>query len=127
MGPVRRPIGCMLPNVEVGDDLIAPIPNFTDAHPFHFHFCEAALNDLIPQSPRYAAGDPPPDDAAFFANDEPLQVFLDWFKEAKAREPNDPNAMALATVDAAGLPNVRMVLLKDVDARGFAFYSNAES
>jgi pyridoxamine 5'-phosphate oxidase len=85
------------------------------------------LSDLIPPSPRYDPGEPPPDDAAFFANDEPLQLFLDWFREAKAKEPADPNAMALATVDAAGLPNVRMVLLKDVDPRGFTFYSNAGS
>jgi pyridoxamine 5'-phosphate oxidase len=85
------------------------------------------LNDLIPPSPRYDSGEPPPDDAPFFANDEPILLFLDWFKEAKAGEPSDPNAMALATVDAAGLPNVRMVLLKEVDVRGFTFYSNAES
>jgi pyridoxamine 5'-phosphate oxidase len=48
-------------------------------------------------------------------------------KEAERSEPNDPNAMALATVDADGLPDVRMVLLKGVDAQGFVFYSNAES
>ena len=58
---------------------------------------------------------------------EPIQHFQDWFAEAKQREPNDPDAMALATVDAAGLPDVRMVLLKGVDARGFVFYTNLES
>jgi pyridoxamine 5'-phosphate oxidase len=86
--------------------------------------------DLIPPSPSasdYAASEPPPDDAAFFANDEPFALFADWLKDARAKEPNDPNAMALATVDEHGLPDVRMVLLKDFDSRGFTFYSNAES
>jgi pyridoxamine 5'-phosphate oxidase len=59
--------------------------------------------------------------------DEPIELFRAWFAEAKAREPNDPDAMALATVDASGLPDVRMVLLKGVDARGFVFYTNLES
>ncbi len=59
--------------------------------------------------------------------DEPIALFKDWFEEAKAREPNDPEAMALATVDAGGLPNVRMVLLKGVDHNGFVFYTNLES
>ncbi len=59
--------------------------------------------------------------------DEPIALFKDWFEEAKAREPNDPEAMALATVDASGLPNVRMVLLKGVDHNGFVFYTNLES
>lgn len=59
--------------------------------------------------------------------DEPFALFAGWFEAAKASEPADPNAMALATVDADGLPNVRMVLLKDLDARGFVFYTNLES
>ncbi len=59
--------------------------------------------------------------------DEPFALFGQWLAEATASEPNDPNGMALATVDAEGLPNVRMVLLKDVDARGFVFYTNLES
>jgi len=63
---------------------------------------------------------------------EPFALFDAWFKDASRHEPNDPNAMALATVDAAGHPNVRMVLLKAVDpnghaARGFVFYTNYES
>ena len=58
---------------------------------------------------------------------EPFALFGAWFAEAKASEPNDPNAMAIATVDESGLPNVRMVLLKDFDARGFVFYTNFES
>lgn len=58
---------------------------------------------------------------------EPFVLFETWFSEAKASEPEDANAMALATVDAVGLPNVRMVLLKDADPRGFVFYTNLES
>ena len=58
---------------------------------------------------------------------EPFDLFASWFEEAQKSEPNDPNAMALATVDADGLPNVRMVLLKSVESSGFVFYSNAES
>ena len=63
---------------------------------------------------------------------EPFALFDKWLSEATRHEPNDPNAMALATVDAAGHPNVRMVLLKAVDpeghaARGFVFYTNYES
>jgi pyridoxamine 5'-phosphate oxidase len=85
-------------------------------------------NDLIPPSPRYDPNAPPaPDDAALFAEKEPFQLFERWFDEAKQKEPNDPNGMALATADASGFPDVRMVLLKGVDARGFVFYTNAES
>lgn len=59
--------------------------------------------------------------------DEPFALFEAWFAEAQAKEINDPNAMALATADSAGLPNVRMVLLKGVDHGGFVFYTNEES
>jgi pyridoxamine 5'-phosphate oxidase len=58
---------------------------------------------------------------------EPLALFAEWFDEAKKAEPADPNAMALATAGEDGTPNVRMVLLKDVDQRGFVFYTNTES
>ena len=58
---------------------------------------------------------------------EPFRLFAEWFAQAKETEPNDPNAMALATVDADGVPNCRMVLLKDFDDRGFVFYTNLES
>jgi pyridoxamine 5'-phosphate oxidase len=58
---------------------------------------------------------------------EPFALFEQWFSEAGKSEPNDPNARALATVDADGLPNVRMVLLKGWDARGLVFYTNVES
>jgi pyridoxamine 5'-phosphate oxidase len=58
---------------------------------------------------------------------DPTLLFIEWLEAAKASEPNDPNAMSLATVDADGLPDVRMVLLKDVGADGFTFYSNNQS
>lgn len=63
----------------------------------------------------------------FTAASEPFRLFEEWFAEAKASEPNDPNAMALATVDADGLPDVRMVLLNQRDARGFVFFTNTGS
>jgi pyridoxamine 5'-phosphate oxidase len=82
-------------------------------------------NTLIPPSPTYdeAAADavPLPDDA------DPIALFAQWFAEAKAKEVNDPNAMAVATSDEAGLPDVRMVLLKDFSAEGFTFYTNLQS
>jgi pyridoxamine 5'-phosphate oxidase len=59
--------------------------------------------------------------------DNPLELFASWFEDARESEPNDPNAVALATVDEDGLPNVRMVLLKDFDEEGFVFYTNLES
>ena len=63
----------------------------------------------------------------FSQSQDPLALFADWFEEAKRSEPADPNAMALSTVDADGLPDVRMVLMKSYDARGFVFYTNLES
>jgi pyridoxamine 5'-phosphate oxidase len=69
----------------------------------------------------------PLDDGGITPRDDPFGLFKNWMAEAEASEPNDPNAMALATVGDGGIPNVRMVLLKGVDADGFVFYSNAES
>jgi len=63
----------------------------------------------------------------FIEATNPFSVFAEWLAEAEAKEPNDPNAMALATVDADGLPNVRMVLLKGFDEKGFVFFTNHES
>ena len=63
----------------------------------------------------------------FTAAEEPLALFGEWFAEATKAEPNDPNAMALASVDADGLPDVRMVLMKGYDADGFVFYSHIAS
>jgi pyridoxamine 5'-phosphate oxidase len=58
---------------------------------------------------------------------DPLELFEQWFAEARASEPNDPEAMALATADAEGRPAVRIVLLKGYGADGFVFYTNAQS
>ena len=63
----------------------------------------------------------------FTEQNEPFVLFSGWLDEAKASEINDPNAVALATVDTDGLPNVRMVLLKGFDHDGFVFYTNFES
>ena len=63
----------------------------------------------------------------FTESGEPFKLFAEWLGEAEASEPNDPNAVALATVDEDGLPNVRMVLLKGFDDDGFVFYTNFES
>jgi pyridoxamine 5'-phosphate oxidase len=65
--------------------------------------------------------------ADFTLVDEPFALFAAWMKQAEESEPNDPNAMALATVDETGLPNARMVLLKGWDTQGFVFYTNFES
>ena len=85
---------------------------------------------LIPPSPsedeyvrQVAAAEPPP----LISATDPFALFEEWFAEAMAKEPNDANAMALATVDETGLPDVRMVLLKGVDAGGFVFYTNLQS
>lgn len=61
------------------------------------------------------------------AADEPFALFETWFADARAKEINDPEAMALSTVDADGMPNSRMVLMKGFDRRGVTFYTNAES
>jgi pyridoxamine 5'-phosphate oxidase len=88
----------------------------------------------IPPSPSaeeyardYAAALAANSDEAVFEREEPIGLFVDWLAEARAHEINDSNAMTLATVDADGVPDARIVLLKDVDARGFTFYSNRES
>lgn len=62
-----------------------------------------------------------------FTSQDPLVLFEEWLEAAGKSEPNDPNAMALATVDEEGLPDVRMVLLKGADRGGFVFYTNLES
>lgn len=58
---------------------------------------------------------------------DPISLFQDWFAEAREKEAGDPTAVALATADSAGVPSVRMVLLKEADARGFVFYTNVDS
>lgn len=67
------------------------------------------------------------DQRDIFAGDDPVEIARRWLGEAEAVEPNDANAMALATVDSDGLPNVRMVLLKEVEQDGFVFYTNTGS
>jgi pyridoxamine 5'-phosphate oxidase len=66
-------------------------------------------------------------DESLFEGDDPFGLFDRWLAAAEASEPNDPNAMCVATVDADGLPDARMVLLKGHDPRGFVFYTNAGS
>ncbi len=65
--------------------------------------------------------------AGFTEADDPFVLFSEWMADAKTSEPNDPNAMSLATVDADGMPNVRMVLLKEHSPAGFVFYTNYDS
>lgn len=66
------------------------------------------------------------DQGKAFTKGDPFELFADWMELAKKHEPNDPHAMAVATVDGHGVPNVRMVLLKELD-KGFVFYTNATS
>ena len=85
---------------------------------------------LIPPSPseddyvRQVAGAEP---LPLLDEADPFALFNAWLREAMGKEPNDANAMSLATVDVSGMPDVRMVLLKEADARGFVFYTNLES
>lgn len=67
------------------------------------------------------------DRSGIFAGDDPFAIARNWLAEAEGKEPNDPNAIALATVDADGLPNVRMVLLKEIEPQAFVFYTNYTS
>ncbi len=85
---------------------------------------------LIPPSPSaedYAAQLAANADETMFDRTEPFGLFAEWLEAAKASEPNDANAMTLATTDADGMPDARIVLLKDLDGRGFTFFSNQES
>ncbi len=80
------------------------------------------MSDTAPiEHPNWLMGDD------FAAAAEPFRLFAEWFAEAKRNEPVNPDAMAFATIDASGLPNVRMVLLKGFDTRGFVFYTNLGS
>ena len=84
----------------------------------------------IPPSPseddyvrQVTAAEPPP----LLSAQDPFELFAEWMKDATAKEPNDPNGMALATVDDTGMPDLRMVLLKDAGPDGFVFYTNLGS
>ena len=67
------------------------------------------------------------DRTGIFAGDDPFEIARRWLAEAEDSEVNDPNAIALATVDEAGMPNARMVLLKEIEPAAFVFYTNYES
>ncbi len=84
---------------------------------------------LIPPSPSEADYHDSADDepAGLFAREDPIALFADWMAMAIKKEPNDANALCLATVDEHGMPDARMVLLKDFDACGFVFYTNTRS
>ena len=85
---------------------------------------------LIPPSPaedEYVAAVKAAEPAPLLDDRDPFALFEGWLKEALKSEPNDANAMNLATVDADGMPNCRMVLLKGVDPAGFVFYTNTRS
>lgn len=86
-------------------------------------------DDLIPATPSEKDYNDTAEANAveIFDRDEPFDLFAHWLQDAKKKELNDANAMALATADADGMPDVRMVLLKDVDADGFVFYTNLQS
>ena len=85
---------------------------------------------LIPPSPaedEYVAAVKAAAPSPLLEERDPFALFEAWLREAVAHEPNDANAMSLATVDADGMPDTRMVLLKGVDAAGFVFYTNTHS
>ena len=66
-------------------------------------------------------------DKCFLNTNDPIELFKTWMNKAKETEPNDPNALSLATSDSNGLPSVRIVLLKDFNKNGFVFYTNLNS
>ncbi|MEY3235472.1 MAG: hypothetical protein RL230_2743 [Pseudomonadota bacterium] len=94
-----------------------------------YYIAGMTANTLIPPTPseaeyHAAAAEPAPE---LDAVSDPFELFGTWLEEAKEKEINDANAMALATADSDGLPDVRMVLLKNFDPQGFVFYTNLES
>jgi len=99
-----------------------------------FFYLKAFMpKSVIPYSPSAAdynsetSGRHAPRDLSWTQARDPIALFENWLEGAVKSELNDPHAMALATVDETGLPDVRMVLLKGIDARGFVFYTNSES
>lgn len=82
---------------------------------------------IIPPSPSEEAYRVEQDQGEVFTSDDPIALFSEWLALAGQKEPNDPTAMALATVDGHGMPDVRIVLLKDLDRRGLTFFTNTES
>lgn len=86
-------------------------------------------NKIIPHSPTSVdyQENAPSDKNLIEEVANPFEIFTAWFKDAKEHEINDPNAMCISSVDESGMPDARMVLLKDYDERGFVFYTNFES
>ena len=82
---------------------------------------------IIPPSPSAEAYGFDEDQGDVFTINDPFALFAEWLEKASETELNDPNTLALATADKHNLPNVRMLLLKDVDACGLTFYTNTES
>lgn len=108
---------------------VKPLPSGTQRV-----YQQAMTAPVIPPSPtreeyaeHYAAALAANGDESIFDRAEPIGLFVDWLGDARGTEPNDANAMTLSTIDASGAPDNRIVLLKDVDERGFTFYSNSES
>jgi len=82
---------------------------------------------LIPATPSDAAYGAEADQGDVFTSDDPVTLFEQWMALANTSEINDPNAMALATTDDDGMPDVRIVLLKAIDGRGLSFFTNTQS
>ncbi|MEH6409253.1 MAG: pyridoxamine 5'-phosphate oxidase, partial [Hyphomonas sp.] len=85
------------------------------------------MSPVIPPSPSAADYATSGDRPLIPVTDDPIAFFRDWMAEARAAELNDSNAMALATVDSGGMPDVRIVLLKEISAEGFSFFTNLQS
>ncbi len=83
-----------------------------------------AQNPVIPETPSDEAYAVDADQGDVFTADDPFTLFEEWLALARTTEPNDPNAMALATVDGDGVPDVRVVLLKDLSEGGFTFFTS---
>lgn len=109
----------MLPQSNPMKQLIKPQGGVSGIQPFRRRRTNRAFCPR--DSARYDAS------MSIFAESEPIELFRAWLAEAEQSEPNDPNAMALATADEDGKPSIRMVLLKRADAEGFVFYTNYES
>ncbi|MEO0400235.1 MAG: pyridoxamine 5'-phosphate oxidase [Pseudomonadota bacterium] len=86
-----------------------------------------AQDKIIPATPSEEFYSVDEDQGDVFTEDDPMALFREWFVLASDREINDPNAMSLATVDATGLPDVRVVLMKDIDDHGVSFFTNSSS
>lgn len=84
----------------------------------------ATVAATLPKGPEMNVSADDPQRTGIFAGDDPFAIARRWLTEAEDSEPNDPNAIALATVDADGLPNARMVLLKEIEDAAFVFYTN---